>query len=831
MEIFLLLIVIAILISIRSSVANKNKHLLNEISKLKTELILIQTKLSNFQFGSSENKAAETSKADVKKSEEEQEVKPSAANEKTIILMDSFTPPKPIGFENERPNVNSNKYEFDAIKKDSPIENEPVIMPLYDSIKDTNKTWTSKNDEPKKSFMERNPDLEKFIGENLVNKIGIAILVLGIGYFVKFAIDKNWINEIGRVAIGILSGGVLIGLAHRLRKDFAAFSSVLVGGGISILYFTISLAFHDYHLFSQSLAFAMMIVITAFAVVLSIAYDKIELAVLAIIGGFGSPFFVSTGQGNHIILFSYLLILNGGMLSLAYYKKWNLVNIICYAFTVLIFGGWLLSKFDSTLHNPIVVVIFALAFYMVFFAMNIVYNLKNKLPFKAIELSLLLSNTFLFFSAGLYLLNSPQLIDFKGLFTIVIGMFNLGFAYPLYKRGDTDKNLIFMLIGLVLTFISLAAPIQLNGHYITLFWAAEMVLLLWLSQKSGIRLIKLTSLLLLVLLLLSLFIDWSKIYSNTAAFLLPFANKAFVTSLFAVAAIVIKLRLLKNESNELFKASPITLKEYKLILQCIIIVVLYLSLLLEIVHQTQYYLKNETIRNILMLCYHFSYVTILIQLNKNQTHSIYNVIKIALLGVSLLVFFICNTNIIEVRNEILQFHAPKKLFFFLHFYLVITSFYFIKNLHETIKIELFNDASKIKFLFWLSAVLLIITASMELDHLIVYSMFNEHLSINYLLNQNHKFGYAILWGAFAFVLINIGMRRKIREIRIISLALFTLVILKLFIYDINNISEAGRIIAFVLLGVLLLVVSFMYQRLKKLLTSDNDVNEQKHETD
>jgi uncharacterized membrane protein len=68
------------------------------------------------------------------------------------------------------------------------------------------------------------------------------------------------------------------------------------------------------------------------------------------------------------------------------------------------------------------------------------------------------------------------------------------------------------------------------------------------------------------------------------------------------------------------------------------------------------------------------------------------------------------------------------------------------------------------------------------------------------------------------------MRRKIREIRIISLALFTLVILKLFLYDINNISEAGRIIAFVLLGVLLLVVSFMYQRLKKLLTSDTEVS-------
>lgn len=829
MEIFLLLIVIAILISIRSSVANKNKHLLGEISKLRTELTLLQTKLNSFQFKTSQDKTSETATTGVKSSETEHKNKADVASESTITIKEKFTPPKPPVFEKQEPGVLFNLEDKSSVTSENSEKNEPVAMPLYDAMNLAQEPISVKKAEPKKSFMERNPDLEKFIGENLVNKIGIAILVLGIGYFVKFAIDKNWINEIGRVAIGILSGGVLIGLAHRLRKDFAAFSSVLVGGGISILYFTISLAFHDYHLFSQSIAFAMMVVITAFAVVLSIAYDKIELAVLAIIGGFGSPFFVSTGQGNHIILFSYLLILNGGMLSLAYYKKWNLVNIICYVFTVLIFGGWLLSKFDYNMHHPVVVLIFALAFYMVFFAMNIVYNLKNKLPFQVLELSLLLSNTFLFFSVGLYLLNSPQLVDFKGLFTIVIGVFNLGFAYPLYKRGDTDKNLIFMLIGLVLTFISLAAPIQLNGHYITLFWAAEMVLLLWLSQKSGIKLIKHTSLILLVLLLASLFIDWSKIYGNNISYLLPFANKAFITSMFTVAALALKLRLLKHENHELFSVSYINLNQYRICLQSLITLLLYFALLLEIVHQIQYFYKSETIRNIVVLCYHFTYVIILIKLSKNYTHIFSNAIKIALLALSLLVFFICNTNIIEVRNEILLVSAPKKLFFFLHFYLIIVAFYFINKLHEAIKNEFLSDPSKLKFLYWLSSILLIITASLELDHIVVYTMYSQDVPVSYLLNQNHKFGYAILWGAFAFVLINIGMRRKIREIRIISLALFTLVILKLFIYDINNISEAGRIIAFVLLGVLLLVVSFMYQRLKKLLTSDNDINEQKHE--
>ena len=96
---------------------------------------------------------------------------------------------------------------------------------------------------PKKSwfetFRENNPDLEKFVGENLINKIGILILVLGISFFVKFAIDKDWINEPARVGIGILAGSLVMAIAHKLKKNFAAFSSVLVADAISVFYFTI----------------------------------------------------------------------------------------------------------------------------------------------------------------------------------------------------------------------------------------------------------------------------------------------------------------------------------------------------------------------------------------------------------------------------------------------------------------------------------------------------------------------------------------------------------------------------------------------------------------
>src|SRR5690606_16686399 len=190
-------------------------------------------------------------------------------------------------------------------------------------------------------FKENNPALEKFIGENLINKIGIVILVLGISFFVKYAIDKDWINEPARVGIGIFCGGLLLGVAHRLRLKYKAFSSVLVAGAIAVFYFTIAIAFHDYKLFSQTTAFIVMVGITAFSIFVSVLYNRQELAVLSIIGGFAVPFMVSSGEGNYHVLFTYLLILNAGMLAISYFKRWFIVSFVAFLLTIGIFIGWL----------------------------------------------------------------------------------------------------------------------------------------------------------------------------------------------------------------------------------------------------------------------------------------------------------------------------------------------------------------------------------------------------------------------------------------------------------------------------------------------------------
>ena len=389
-------------------------------------------------------------------------------------------------------------------------------------------------------------------------------MVLAIGFFVKFAIDNNWIGPVGRVGIGILCGGILVFLAHRLRNSYKAFSSVLVGGGLAVFYFTITLAYHQFHLFSQTTAFVIMIIITVFAVVLSLLYDRQELAIIALVGGFAAPFLVSDGSGNYKVLFTYLVILNSGLLIAAYNKAWRLMNLLAFIFTVLLFAGWLFSlSYNTSAVTYGNGLIFATVFYLLFFFINIANNIKENKKFIAADFSILLINTGLFFAAGLYCLTEMNKPEYRGLFTILIGVFNLIASYFLFRKRKVDTNVLYLLIGITLTFISLAAPIQLHGNNITLFWASESVLLYWLFQKSKISIIQYASIIVWFAMLFSLLLDWVNIYSDASIALTIIANKAFITGFYsAIASYVLFILRNKNIMMKIISLEKIISKMY-----------------------------------------------------------------------------------------------------------------------------------------------------------------------------------------------------------------------------------------------------------------------------
>lgn len=814
MEALLFILCIIILVVLFSMKSEVSKHLIS----LREKINDLERQLKQSPYSKSESdEKREAMEEYFKQKKPVTEPEPLTSKIETPkVELPKVEPPK---IETAFPPISKVKEELEASLEEK-IEEE-----VEEEVKDTVLQTHYVNQPPpppKPGFFERNPDMEKFIGENLSNKIGIGILVLGIGFFVKYAIDQDWINEFGRVAIGVVCGGALLALAHYLREKFTAFSSVLVGGGIAVLYLTITIAFQEYQIFSQTAAFIIMIGITAFAVALSLGYNKIELAVVAILGGYGSPFMVSTGEGNYVVLFTYILILNVGMLVLAYYKKWNLVNIICYAFTVILFGSWLSAKFDG---NNIGMVngalFFSTAFYLIFFAMNLINNLKENKPFKSLDFTLLLSNTFFYYSAGMYILSYDFGFAYRGLFTILLAVFNFGFAFSLYKNQKVDRNLVFLLIGLVLTFISLAAPVQLEGNYITMFWSAEAVLLLWLSQKSGIKLMKIGSIIMNVLMLISLLMDWGQLYFDYSYKTMNVVfNKAYITGLFSLASFILTFFLLKKEKEDFV----VNVQLYKTVLTIVAIVTCYFGNLFELQYQLNAYEISGGAFNIFTGIYNMVFILalvigerfLLLPNKVRQAFAAWGPVAVF----SYILFY--HSPIIEARYSYLVDGLSNTGFFWHYILVALLLPICILSIRLFRKLQAFNKDTHQAY-SWFFVSFFVFIASIELDHLVALIAYQSSGSLDLILEQNHKIGWPILWGVGAFIIIFVGLKQKLRHLRIISLVLFLITLLKLFLFDIQGISEGGKIAAFISLGILLLVISFMYQRLKKILLADEPV--------
>lgn len=826
MEILLLVILFVYLIVTNNSLRTK-------LSALEEQLIALNRKV---------NKLKNTAVTPEKPVDTiiKEEPKPEPPVVPVIEIGEEFKPVVEIPIEKPIIEKESEKIVF---AMDSPQQARPQSAPQPYVPQ---KSWWE-------NFKENNPDLEKFIGENLINKIGVLILVLGISYLVKYSIDKGWISEPARVGIGILSGSLIMGVAHKLREKFPAFSSVFVAGAISVFYFTIGIAFHDYKLFGQTTAFILMVLITGFSCFISLSYNRKELAILSLIGGFAVPFMVSTGSGNYIVLFSYILILDLGILAMAYFKKWNIINILSYLFTIILYGSWLFMEMYAAKPHYLGGLLFGFAFYLVFIAINIINNVRNKGTFTIIELSILASNTFLFYAAGMLILTNYH-PEFKGLFTTLLGILNFVYAYILYKKFHLDKTAAYLLIGMTLTFITLAVPVQFEGNYITLFWSAEAVLLLWLSQKSSISSYKFASVIVTALMFISLLFDWRNGYSTSFdQHFMIFINKYFITGIVAITSFIGIRYLLKNETgnSELWGITFNPVK-YDAVIKIITIITGYFVGVFEVSHQAYDNLYGYSSPFGLTILYHLAYCGVLFYflIRSNEIRYLKLAVIIGLVNIFLFTFFFSNTPFYE-HYEYMTSEVPYRISFWLHYLSLGIVVYFGWQIYKLNKENAVFEFFRSKFVLWIVAFFIIYLASTELmlhseaislspvtSNEVQNSKWSQHVkgprfakdiiasnNTETVRNLVVRTGYPVLWGIIAFAFLIYGIKKQIKKIRIIALTLLGLTIVKLFLYDIRNASETGKIIAFILLGILILIISFVYQKIKLLVLDDSKPSE------
>lgn len=719
------------------------------------------------------------------------------------------------------------KKEEPKIVKEEPKVVAPKLAAAISSAAVAQKVSTEKistafhvRDSLKKEKSATEQDYEKLIGENWLNKIGIAILVIGIGFFVKYAIDKNWIGEWGRLSIGIGTAFLMIAIAHRLRKKYHAFSSVLIGGGIATLYYSISIGYHDYELFSQPVAFGIMTVITLFSTIMSIWYDRKELAIISLIGGFTAPFMVAGETNNAAVFFTYIAILNSGMLALSFFKKWLILHRLAFTFTSLYLAFWIADSGIISDRNQHIAFTFLLIFFVQFLAMNIVCNVYQKAKFNALEFVHLFSVSGLFYGGMMYVLECMGHDNFHGLFTSLLAVLFVALSIALKRMQNADKNLVSLLIGKAVTFVTLAIFVQFNGHYITLFWAVEAVVLLWLSQQTKIDLLKQAAVLITVIATLTLFRDWAVAYGHDGTILPIVYNEIFITGVAVLLTYCASIFLLKREEDD-SKIVGIPSTFYRSVLIGWVFVALYLVMLFELIHQAEKI--NYFAGQIQALwIYHFVFIFTALMIAWQRKNALAKQVFFILGNIALILYAVSGHPFnVEIRDDLFS-NSALNIFYNFHFLLVVLFVAIIFGLRK-ISLTMFEEKPQVeKFLILLSLYgIYILTA--ELDMLSVHAFSTDVAGKYSVLKHTQVAGYTVLWGIYSFVLMVYGMRKKLRFVRIFSLVVFSITLVKLFAFDIRDISEGGKIVAFISLGVMLLVISFMYQKVKQIIV-DGAVN-------
>ncbi len=336
--------------------------------------------------------------------------------------------------------------------------------------------------------VERSPVLsgtaEVRLGQKWLLIAGLVITVLAVGYFLKYSFDRNWVGPAGRVSLAYLAGIAMLSVGEFYRrKKFDLFGLYLLGGGIAVLYFANYAAFQIYDLIGQLPAFALMALVTAFAGLLSLFYDTKWLAVLGIIGGFLTPVILSTGTDNQIALMAYMAILNGGILAIAAFKQWHLLNYLGLTFTWLLFSTWYVKHYtDSKFWTTTV---FLNLFFLTYAVVPFAYYFARKSQRQVAGFSITIPNAFVAFGFSFVTIRGYFSLQWVSVVSVAYAAVFLGMATCLHRRNRENLEAFILLLAKGLLFLVITVPILFSEHWITVFWAAQAIVLLWAALRLG----------------------------------------------------------------------------------------------------------------------------------------------------------------------------------------------------------------------------------------------------------------------------------------------------------------------------------------------------------
>lgn len=685
--------------------------------------------------------------------------------------------------------------DFAELKKQlAPDSQAPIIETKTDAVSKPilNSVAEKSGEKPADASVPADYNTERYIGENLSGKIGIVIMLVGVALGVKYAIDHSVLSPVMRYAIGNFWGLLFSVSGWVLRKKYPLFGSVLASGGLAVLFLMTWVGFSLQHVLNLPVTYLLLLLLTIASSVMSKISRVQAMAVVALLGGYLVAVFSGNSEKDTIFILVWMGLMNAAMLLLSYYQNWLLLRGLTFVLTW--FSFVFLYAFHSHTNQFLnASIFFSFLYYLMGYASSIANYLYHKKPLERRTVAMLLLNAFVSYMAGKMVLDGYTNGEYNGIFTLCHAFSHLGFALFIRRKQLIEAALKDLLTGLFVAFVSISVLVQFDGSIVTLMWSSEAAILLVLAIRHSEKLFGQLAMLLFLCTIISLSIDWNQQYGlhDFHSHIKPIRWVRVATGLFVVSTFWLPAVFgigNQNDSEFLKYSKPVLFGLGYLILIC-----LYF---LELMDDAA--LQNHKLYGFAMYLFHIgtlllSAIMCLITFPKQAEHlrKVANGFALGMLLVSLVYFLFSWLDSFPGKNATMMV-AVYRVLIYLAYLLVLVVL-----------------ARTMAWIYGITAMLLVLFLLLVGSSEWGYFMYRHPL-----WELSERFGISIWWAIMSMSLIIAGIRFKQEYLRTWALVLFGITLFKVVFYDTRELDAGPKTILYLSLGLLLLLVSYLYNRFK-----------------
>ena len=330
------------------------------------------------------------------------------------------------------------------------------------------------------------------LGGNTVARVGTVVLFIGLSFLAKWAADNALfppefrLAAIGVVGIVLLVQGFRLARAHADDVTRSNYALLLQGAGVAVLYLTVFAAYKLYAMIPPLAAFALMALVCALSTLLAILANAQTLALVGFAGAFATPILLSTGQGSHVALFSYYLLLNVAIGVVAWLRAWRALNLLGFLSTFIVATVWGALKYAPEHYattQP-----FLIAFFVIYVAIGLFYALRRSPSAPNIN-GHTLDGMLIFGTPIVAFALQTQLVAHieyaAAISAVLLSAVYVVLAFSIRSRTHPLAQwLTLSYAALALIFATLAVPLAVDGKLTAAIWAIEGAGVFWLAMKQ-----------------------------------------------------------------------------------------------------------------------------------------------------------------------------------------------------------------------------------------------------------------------------------------------------------------------------------------------------------